>query len=108
MRTPTGAFGNVMNAGQKSMKVERKDGSNFDITLDFDDKEYRVQGFRTKYYPATMYLANGDPGDPAEGGDLEDCQVWEGERKLPDDETDALMDDDIFYDAIQEAIEELE
>lgn len=26
--------------------------------------------------PATMYNKNGDPGDPAEGGELIDFQVW--------------------------------
>lgn len=87
-------------------------GSNFDVTLDHDGKEYRVRGFVTTYYPGSFYARNGDPGNPPEGGELEDCDIWElegrkrVERKLSDDEADALLDDDDFYQAVYGAIEE--
>ncbi len=29
----------------------------------------------TDYHPAVMYLRNGDPGYPAEGGEVEDLEV---------------------------------
>lgn len=29
----------------------------------------------TDYYPAVMYMNNGDPGYPAEGGEVEDLEV---------------------------------
>lgn len=29
----------------------------------------------TDYYPSVMYLSNGDPGYPAEGGEVEDLTV---------------------------------
>lgn len=29
----------------------------------------------TDYYPAVMYLSNGDPGYPAEGGEVEGLEV---------------------------------
>lgn len=31
------------------------------------------------YYPAVMYLRNGDPGYPAEGGEVEDLEVIDQE-----------------------------
>ena len=34
-----------------------------------------VSAFITDYYPAIMYLRNGDPGDPAEGGEVEGLEV---------------------------------
>ena len=106
--------GEAEDAGIKSgIRAANMKGSNFDITLDYDDKRYHVQGFRTKCYPAVMYLANGDPGYPAEGGDLDDCQIWElsfdgSEKELNDDETDELMDNDSFYESVQDAIVEEE
>ena len=35
-----------------------------------------LEGYVSKYHPATMYKNNGDPGDPEEGGELEDFSVW--------------------------------
>ncbi len=35
-----------------------------------------VEGVVTDYHPAVMYCRNGDPGWPAEGGDVEDMRVY--------------------------------
>lgn len=37
--------------------------------------EVKCTGTLTPYRPAVMYLKNGDPGYPAEGGDLNDFTV---------------------------------
>ncbi len=34
-----------------------------------------VSALITDYYPAVMYLRNGDPGYPSEGGEVEDLEV---------------------------------
>ncbi len=46
--------------------IEHLDGTEIEVELD---------GYVTKYHPATMYKKNGDPGDPEEGGELEDFTV---------------------------------
>ena len=44
---------------------------------DANDEEVEVilDGTISKYHAATMYKSNGDPGDPEEGGELEDFTV---------------------------------
>jgi hypothetical protein len=44
---------------------------------DANDEEVEVElsGTISKYHAATMYKNNGDPGDPEEGGELEDFTV---------------------------------
>lgn len=37
--------------------------------------ELTLRGTLTTYHPAVMYLKNGDPGYPAEGGELEDFDI---------------------------------
>ncbi len=49
------------------------------------------------YYPAVMYLRNGDPGYPAEGGEVEDLEVIG---------PDGIMWDDIPH-ALQAKLEEM-
>ena len=42
--------------------------------------EVKCTGTLNPYHPAVMYLKNGDPGYPEEGGDLVDFAVeWNGE-----------------------------
>jgi hypothetical protein len=43
--------------------------------LDGTEIEVELDGYVSKYHPATMYKNNGDPGDPEEGGELEDFTV---------------------------------
>lgn len=55
---------------QTTMTVEEYEfqGGQIQLELTID---YSV----STYYPATMYRRNGDPGDPAEGGEVEVTQV---------------------------------
>jgi len=65
---------------------------------DANDEEIEVllDGTISKYHPATMYKNNGDPGDPEEGGELEDFSV-----KLDGiDITDTLSKDE--YERLRE------
>ena len=44
-------------------------------TVYFDDHEFEVDASYSPYRPATMYRTNGDPGDPEEGGEVEDMVI---------------------------------
>ena len=46
----------------------------------------------TDYYPAVMYLCNGDPGYPAEGGEVDDLTVVGPDGVEWDDIPTALQD----------------
>ena len=39
--------------------------------ISVEDVTFTVEFNYSPYVPATMYRANGDPGDPAEGGEVE-------------------------------------
>ena len=66
-----------------------KIGDDFLEMLKEDEQEvlihYRIE--RSKYYPAVMYLSNGDPGYPAEGGEIEYMEVTnnDGDEINPDE-----------------------
>ena len=60
-----------------------------------------------------MYLSNGDPGYPAEGGEIEDIEIWLywrapckswRKRKLCDQITEKLYED--IYDSVWEKLAE--
>jgi hypothetical protein len=55
--------------------------------------DFTVIGSYATYKPATMYQKNGDPGEPAEGGNFEDYSVYLGDNDL----TDLLSDDVLQY-----------
>lgn len=38
--------------------------------------EVHISAYVTKYHPAVHTLPNGDPGYPAEGGDVEDVEIY--------------------------------
>ena len=40
-----------------------------------DGQGINLTGHITKFMPAVMYLKNGDPGYPAEGGEIEDLVI---------------------------------
>ena len=63
---------------------------------DNDDNKTEVEldGFISKYHPAVMYLRNGDPGYPEEGGELEDFAVLLDGKDI----TDTLSKED--YDRL--------
>ena len=58
------------------------------LRYDADDNEteleVELEGYITKYHPATMYKNNGDPGDPEEGGELEDFAVILNDKDITD------------------------
>ncbi len=64
-------------------------------TIEIDEREVEItiQYSISKYYPATMYRSNGDPGDPAEGGDLEIESIV--------DEDGNELDEDVLTDSIR-------
>jgi hypothetical protein len=74
---------------QTTMSIER-DGVEIEV---------RLVGTVTRYRPATRYRDNGDPGDPAEGGDVEVVEA------LGPDGKDVELTDDECLNA-QEAIME--
>ena len=85
-------------------------GFHFDVTFSVlysDDKEieYRVKGFMSAHVPAVMHLANGDPGYPAEGGEIEDFEVWKivDGKEIEDDADD---DDEDFMEQLESAVSE--
>lgn len=43
--------------------------------IDYGGVTWEVEFDASPYIPATMYRANGDPGDPAEGGEVELIRV---------------------------------
>jgi hypothetical protein len=55
--------------------------------------DFTVIGSHETYKPATMYQKNGDPGEPAEGGNLEDYSVYLSENDL----TELLSDDVLLH-----------
>lgn len=64
-----------------------------------DEYEYvdlEVSATISDYYPAVRYLRNGDPGYPAEGGEVEDLTVTMPDgtemKEIPDDLYEALCD----------------
>jgi len=53
-----------------------KKSKSFDLRLTYgNNRTLRVTGSITPYYPAVMYLRNGDPGYPAEGGEIVDLGI---------------------------------
>lgn len=74
-----------------------KSGREHDLEIKFEATPYR---------PAVMYLRNGDPGYPAEGGEIEDVEVYmvhgKRKRRLSLGLEDALMTE-AFMVALEEA-----
>lgn len=69
-------------------------------TVTVQGVEFTVEGDYTPYKRATMYASNGDPGDPAEGGDLEDAVIMIGDQDVGEVLSPAV------YSAVIEAAEE--
>ncbi len=55
-----------------------------------------VEATITDYHPAVMYLSNGDPGYPAEGGDIEDITITGPDGKAWDNDTPTLVSKVVF------------
>lgn len=76
----------------------------FDLTLPWEDGEIRVTGYLSKYYPAVMYLRNGDPGYPAEGREIEDFQAFAFDGSELEDSDGEIQE--ALTDAIFESLED--
>ncbi len=46
-----------------------------DPDSDYEGMSLQVEATISDYHPAVMYLANGDPGHPEEGGTVDDMTV---------------------------------
>lgn len=70
----------------------------YTATIEVDDREVEITIEYTvsKYYPAKMYLSNGDPGCPAEGGELEIESII--------DEDGNELDEDVLTDSIRDSL----
>ena len=79
----------------------------FDVEVKSDNRRYRVEGFSTRFVPAKL-TGHPDTWRPAEGGELEDVEIYmihnERERKLKPELRDNLLDDQFFADAVYEAL----
>ncbi len=58
---------------------------------DYETLVLDVNATITDYYPAVMYLRNGDPGHPSEGGEVEDLEVFAPDGIAWDDIPQALL-----------------
>ncbi len=90
--------------------IARNRNSTFNVSVMWDAggdnlREIRIVGEISKYYPAVMYLSNGDPGYPAEGGEIENyrifdkisgAEIYDAEGKI----LDSVMDE--VYEKISE------
>jgi len=61
-----------------------------------DELMLYCRGYVAEYVPATMYRNNGDPGDPAEGGEVEIEEMYVTDENGI--EIDYLLDDDWLDD----------
>lgn len=64
---------------------------------DDDTTTLRIVGEISEYVPARFYLSNGDPGYPAEGGEIEGYKIFGPDGKEIEDPNgdilDAVVDD---------------
>ena len=74
-----------------------------ETTFFIGDLELIAIGDLTPYRPATMYQKNGDPGDPEEGGEIEDLQVFLGDTDITELVSKKVID--VAEEAIVEAQE---
>ncbi len=68
-------------------------GCHFDVEVFSPklDADVRVVGDISDYHPAVMYLSNGDPGYPAEGGEIEDYRVFDAVGKEIEDPDGGIL-----------------
>ena len=69
-------------------------------TVYHNDHEFEVEASYSPYRPATMYARNGDPGNPEEGGEVEDMTI----TFCGVDVTDIVSKE--IFDACEERIED--
>jgi hypothetical protein len=86
----------------------------FRTTLGERDRTVRLAGKVEAFYPAVMFLANGDPGHPDEGGDISELRIFvihrrgdgrEAQRLVP--AKSKLYDNDAVNDCVYQYIDGL-
>ena len=81
-----------------SLDWEIEDGVEVDLKVSFT---------LTPYQPAVMHLSNGDPGYPAEGGEIEDIEICnKNGAPLPEAIVNRLAENDSFVQALYDLIPE--
>lgn len=87
-------------------------GHGFDVRVIHEERELRITGTISKFYPAVMHLPNGDPGYPAEGGEIEDYVITDAEtgEAIEDDDGKILeaVADDVYEQAAANAEDDKE
>lgn len=78
----------------------------FDFTLKWGERgrTLHVVGSMSPSYPAVMYLPNGDPGYPAEGGEIMDLSISLVHKRKDGVEVEKYLPDEDWK--LAEAIEE--
>lgn len=64
-----------------------------EVNFFFSECELTAIACVNPYRPATMYAKNGDPGDPEEGGDIEDLVIMLGEYDVTGIVSQAVIDE---------------
>ena len=84
----------------------------FDVTVtyfgdgDEDGRVIRIVGEIGRFYPAVMHLPNGDPGYPAEGGDIEDYTITDKATGEVIEDPDGKILDAVLDDVMEQASED--
>jgi hypothetical protein len=83
----------------------------FDVEVTYHDGDedgitIRVVGEISRYYPAVMYLPNGDPGYPAEGGDIVDYKIFDKATGAEIEDSDGKILDAVLDDVMEQASED--
>ncbi len=68
----------------------------FNVTVLWDDggedyREIRVVGEISRFMPAVMHLSNGDPGYPAEGGEIEEYTIFDAKTGAEIEDPDGTI-----------------
>ena len=84
----------------------------FDVTVMWDDgasddyRTLRIVGEISRFYPAVTYLPNGDPGYPAEGGDIVDYKIFDKATGEVIEDPDGKILDAVLDDVMEQASED--
>ena len=90
--------------------TNKRRGLNFNVEFEFEDDRYRAKGFQSAVIPAVMYLANGDPGYPAEGGEIEEAEIFAIAKDGTETKIEELpdgsepFDNQDFYEVMERAV----
>jgi hypothetical protein len=98
--------------------VRRNDQFDFTVSWGERDHTLRLTGSIAPYSPAVPWLRNGDPGYPAEGGEIEDLRIFlvhsrkdgrkvERELEDPAGKLGEQLEDTIYEKATEDAWEEI-